>query len=106
EVERLLVLEIGGDAPDAEAEAAAQHRDRQGAAENGAGFVRRRLAAVLVVADLDDGEPDAERSLDVEKASAGEAIGGRRPRRLVDRLPELAREGCLAAIEVVHLTSP
>src|SRR5581483_6849960 len=68
----------------------------------GTGIARPRLAAVIVVADLDRGQPGAERAFDVEEAPSGQAVARRLDRGLVDRPPDRIGKGRQRAIEIVH----
>src|SRR5579884_252849 len=106
QVERQASFEIGGDAADAELKALAQHRHRDRAAHHGAGLIGLGLAAVIVMADLDRGQPDPERALEIEKPAAGQAIARRLDDGLVDRPPHRLGERRPLAAQIVHRYSP
>src|SRR6185437_13153675 len=102
QVERLAMVEMRRDATDAEAEALAQHRHRDGAAHHRPRLVGGRLAAVIVVAGLDRGEAEAERAVEIEEAPPGQAVARCGDGGLLDRLPEGVRKLCLPAVQVIH----
>jgi hypothetical protein len=82
--------------------ALAQHRQRDRAPHHGASFVGARLAAVIVVADLDRGQPDPERPFEVQKSPRRQLVARRACRGGVDHLPDLGRKRRLVAVEAVH----
>ena len=85
-----------GDPPNAEPEALADHRHLNRVAEDLAGLVGSGLAAVIVVADLDDRKTQTERAFEVEKATPGQAVARRARRGGVDHLPDMCRERRMA----------
>src|SRR6185312_6434212 len=78
QIKRLAVLEMAGNAADAELEALAQHRHRDSAPHHRAGLAFLRRSAIIVVADLDRGEARPERPLEIEEAPPGQLVA-RRP---------------------------
>jgi hypothetical protein len=102
QVERLTIFQIPGDPPHAEAEGSPQHWHRNSSPHDGAGFVGRWLAAVIVVTGLDRGEAGAKRPLQFEKSPAGEPVARGLGRSLVDLSPDGVRQMGLTAIEVIH----
>ena len=74
--------------------------------EDLAGFVRSRLAAVIVVADLDHRQAKPERAFEVEESPAGQPVARGLRGGLVDRLPDRARERRLPAVEGIHQRAP
>ena len=102
QIERLTIFEIPGNPPNAETKRSPQHRHRNGAPHDRAGFVGRGLAAVIVVTGLDGGQAGAERPLQLEKPPAGKPVARGLGRGLVDLPPDRVRQMRLPAIEVVH----
>src|SRR5947207_11490622 len=97
---------MGRVAPDAELKALAQHRKRDRPSHDGAGLLGSGLAAVIVIADLDRGEPHPERPFEIEITPGRQLIARRARRGLIDHLPDFAREGRLVAVEGVHHRAP
>src|SRR5204862_3378249 len=67
-----------------------------------AGCVGARLPAIIVIADLDRGQTDSERSFEVEKPPCRQLVARRARRGGVDYLPDLGGKRRLVAVEAVH----
>jgi hypothetical protein len=94
----LAIFQRPGNPPYAEAKRSPQHRHRNRAPHDRAGFVGRWLPAVIVVTSLDRSETRAEGSLQFEKPPAGEPVACGFGGSLVDLSPDGLRQMGLTAI--------
>jgi hypothetical protein len=103
EVERLVVFQMPGNPPDAEAEGAPQHRNRNGPPHHRPCLIGSGLPAIIIITCLDRSQPHAKGALQIEEATPGQLVAGCRRSGIVDILPDRVREMRVAAVQIVHL---